>query len=101
MAATRREAFITDLSQIKEKKLPVRILSDNSIRAQMILNYYGIRARTCELGRRDRLAGGRGSRALRCAPVVCEFTQQHTGMERIVLRTEPEGEPALFLAFAR
>lgn len=42
MAATRREAFITDLSQIKEKKLPAHILTDNSIRAQMILDYYGI-----------------------------------------------------------
>ena len=42
MVATRRDSFITDLSQIKEKKLPVRILSDNSIRAQMILGYYGI-----------------------------------------------------------
>ena len=42
MVATRRDSFITDLSQIKEKKLPVRILTDNSIRAQMIMSYYGI-----------------------------------------------------------
>jgi uncharacterized protein len=42
MVAARRGSFITDLSQIREKKLPVRILTDNSIRAQMILNYYGI-----------------------------------------------------------
>jgi TRAP-type uncharacterized transport system substrate-binding protein len=42
MVATRRDSFISDLSQIKEKKLPVRILTDNSIRAQMIFNYYGI-----------------------------------------------------------
>ena len=46
MVAARRESFITDLSQIREKKLPVRILTDNSIRAQMILNYYGITAQT-------------------------------------------------------
>ena len=42
MVATRRDAFITDLSQIKEKKLPVRILTDGSLRAQAIFDYYGI-----------------------------------------------------------
>jgi len=42
MVATRRAFFLTDLSQIRERKLPVRILTDNSIRAQMILKYYGI-----------------------------------------------------------
>jgi TRAP transporter TAXI family solute receptor len=42
MVATRREAFITDLHQIKERKLPVRILTQDSIRSRMILSYYGI-----------------------------------------------------------
>ena len=42
MVAARRSTFITDLRQIKEKKLPVRILTDNSPRAKIIFSYYGI-----------------------------------------------------------
>jgi hypothetical protein len=42
LVATRREAFITDLHQIKERKMPVRILAQDSIRSRMILSYYGI-----------------------------------------------------------
>jgi uncharacterized protein len=44
LVAVRRNSFITDLSQIREKKIPARILTDNSMRAQMIFSYYGITA---------------------------------------------------------
>ncbi|MCX6551818.1 MAG: hypothetical protein NTY02_12605 [Acidobacteria bacterium] len=42
LVATRVEAFVTDLRQVKERQLPVRILADDSIRAELILRYYGI-----------------------------------------------------------
>jgi len=42
LVATRVEAFITDLRQIKEKHLPVRMLLEGSIRSEMILKYYEI-----------------------------------------------------------
>jgi uncharacterized protein len=42
LVATRAEAWITDLSQIRERKLPVRILTEDSLRADMVLDYYGI-----------------------------------------------------------
>lgn len=42
LVATRTQALITDLRQIKERQLPVRILADRSIRCEMILKYYGI-----------------------------------------------------------
>ncbi len=42
LVATRAEAWITDLSQIRERRLPVRILTEDSLRADMVLDYYGI-----------------------------------------------------------
>ena len=42
LVATRTQALIADLHQIKERRLPVRILADNSPRREMILKYYGI-----------------------------------------------------------
>jgi TRAP-type uncharacterized transport system substrate-binding protein len=42
LVATRADALITDLGQIKEKHLPVRILVEPSIRSELILRYYGI-----------------------------------------------------------
>ena len=42
LVATRTQALISDLHQIKAGRIPVRILADNSIRCQLILKYYGI-----------------------------------------------------------
>jgi hypothetical protein len=42
LVATRSDAFITDLAQIKEKHLPARIFTEDSVRCEMILKYYGL-----------------------------------------------------------
>jgi TRAP-type uncharacterized transport system substrate-binding protein len=42
LVATRADAFITDLRQIKERHIPARILLEGSIRSELILKYYGI-----------------------------------------------------------
>jgi enterochelin esterase-like enzyme/TRAP-type uncharacterized transport system substrate-binding protein len=42
LVATRRDAWITDLKQINERHLPVKILADDSVRSDMILDYYGL-----------------------------------------------------------
>jgi uncharacterized protein len=42
LIATRREAFITDLRQIRERHLPARIIVDHTEKSQDVLRYYGI-----------------------------------------------------------
>jgi TRAP transporter TAXI family solute receptor len=43
MVAARRETFITDLSQIRERRIPVRILTDGREPARSVLEHYNIR----------------------------------------------------------
>ncbi len=54
LVATRADAWITDLGQIRERRLPVKILTEDSLRADMVLDYYGIN--------REALASWGGSR---------------------------------------
>lgn len=42
IVATRAEAMITDLAQIRRNRLPVRIISDDRPATQIILDHYGI-----------------------------------------------------------
>ena len=42
LVATRAKALISDMHDIKQRKLPVRILADHSPRSELIFKYYGI-----------------------------------------------------------
>ncbi len=48
LVAVRADSWITDLAQIKERRLPVKILAEDSLRADMVLDFYGINAKELE-----------------------------------------------------
>lgn len=48
LVATRAGAFITDLKQVRERRLPVKIIVDHTKKSQDVLRYYGIQKEELE-----------------------------------------------------